>query len=224
MRNEPDIMSSAINARVAGVAFLIYIAAGIASLVLTQAAGGSEDAATRLASMAENITLLRYAALLDLLCAFCAFTLAVTLYVLTTGHGASLAMLAMVFRLVEGMLVSASLSDSLGILWLVGEADESSSVIHILASYLMRSEVTLTSTFVAAGSLLFACLLLRGRLIPAPLAWLGVFASLLLLAVLPPQLVGLLSDPMLAAAWLPMLMFEVPLAFWLIVKGVRRPA
>lgn len=217
-------MSSAINARVAGIAFLIYIAAGIASLALTQAASGGEDVATRLANMAENVTLLRYAALLDLVCAFCALTLAVTLYALTSAHGASLAMLAMVFRLVEGVLVTTSLSDSLGILWLARGSDESSGVIHILASYVMRSEVMLTSTFFAAGSLLFAWLLLRGRLIPTPLAWLGVFASLLLLVVLPPQLVGLLSDPMLTAVWLPMLLFEVPLAFWLIVRGVRGPA
>jgi hypothetical protein len=217
----PKIMSSSITARVAGIAFLIYIAGGIASLVLTQAAGGSGDIATRLASMAENVALLRYAALLDLVCAFCALTLAVTLYALTSAHGATTAMLAMVCRIVEGVLVTTSLSDSLAILWLADEPAESSGAVHVLASYVMRSEVTLTSIFFAAGSLLFAWLLLRGRLIPAPLAWLGVFASLLLLVVLPPQLVGLASDPRLAAAWLPMLLFEVPLALWLIVRGVR---
>ncbi|OQW56658.1 MAG: hypothetical protein A4S17_13560 [Proteobacteria bacterium HN_bin10] len=171
--------------------------------------------------MAENVALLRYAALLDLVCAFCALTLAVTLYALTSAHGATTAMLAMVCRIVEGVLVTTSLSDSLAILWLADEPAESSGAVHVLASYVMRSEVTLTSIFFAAGSFLFAWLLLRGRLIPAPLAWLGVFASLLLLVVLPPQLVGLASDPRLAAAWLPMLLFEVPLALWLIVRGVR---
>lgn len=216
-------MSSAINARVAGIAFLIYIAGGIASLVLTQAAGGSEDMATRLASMSENVALLRYAALLDLVCAFCALTLAVTLYALTSAHGATAAMLAMVFRLVEGVLVTTSLSDNLDILWLAGESADRGAVVSQLASYVMRSEVALTSTFFAAGSLLFAWLLLRGRLIPAPLARLGVFASLVLLIVLPPQLVGLASGPMLAAAWLPMLLFEAPLALWLIARGVRSP-
>lgn len=214
-------MSSAISARVAGFTLLVYIAAGIASLVLTQAAGSGGDVESNLSSTAENVTLLRYAALLDLLCAFSALTLAVTLYALTSGHGATVAMLAMVCRVVEGVLVTASLSDNLGILWLAGEPAERSGAVRVLASYLMRSEVALTSTFFAAGSLLFAWLFLRGRLIPAPLAWLGVFASLLLLAVLPPQLVGVLSDPMLAAAWLPMLLFEVPLALWLIFRGVR---
>lgn len=214
-------MSSAISARVAGFTLLVYIAAGIASLVLTQAAGSGGDVESKLSNMGENVTLLRYAALLDLLCAFAALILAVTLYALTSAHGATAAMLAMACRIVEGVLIATSLSDALGVLWLAGEPVETSGEAHILASYLMRSEVTLTSTFFAAGSLLFACLFLRGRLIPAPLAWLGVFASLLLLIVLPPQLVGFLSDPMLAAAWLPMLLFEVPLALWLIVRGVR---
>jgi Domain of unknown function (DUF4386) len=132
-------------------------------------------------------------------------------------------MLAMVCRLVEGVLVTTSLSDNLGILWLAGESTDRSGVVPLLASYIMRSDVALTSTFFAAGSLLFAWLFVRGRLIPAPLAWLGVFASLVLLVVLPPQLVGLLRDPLLTAAWLPMLLFEVPLALWLIVRGVRSP-
>lgn len=214
-------MASAITARVAGFTFLIYIAAGIASLVLAQAASAGGDMAGKLASMAANHTLLRYAALLDLLCAFCALTLGVTLYALTCAHGATVAMLAMVFRVVEGMLVATSLSDNLGVLWLVGEPAEGSGAKLVLASYLTRSGVTLTSTFFAASSLLFACLLVRGRLIPAPLAWLGVFASLALLVVLPLQLVGFLSGPMLSAVWLPMLLFEAPLALWLIFRGVR---
>jgi hypothetical protein len=61
-------------------------------------------------------------------------------------------------------------------------------------------------------------------MIPAPLAWLGVLASALLALMLPPQLVGFLTGGMLSVAWLPMLAFEVPLALWLIFKGVRTPA
>lgn len=217
-------MTSAISARVAGFTFLIYIAAGIASLVLTQAASAGGDVAAKLASMATNDALLRYAALLDLLGAFCALILGVTLYALTSAQGATVAMLAMVFRVVEGVLVAASLSDSLGVLWLVGEPAEGSGAKLVLASYVMRSEVTLTSTFFAAGSFLFACLFVHGRLIPAPLAWLGVFASLVLLVVLPLQLVGFLSGPMISTAWLPMLLFEAPLALWLIFRGVRSVA
>jgi hypothetical protein len=49
--------------------------------------------------------------------------------------------------------------------------------------------------FFAVGSLLFSWLLLRGRMIPVPLAWLGVLASVLLVVILPLQLAGLFDGP-----------------------------
>lgn len=214
-------MTSATNARIAGATLLIYIAAGMASLALTQSVGGGSDIAARLAAMAQNATPMRMAVLLDLLCCFCALTLAVTFYSLTSAQDAQLAMLAMVCRLVEGVLIATSASDSLGALWLASSAGPDEGAVQLLGAFILRNEVALTSTFFAAGSFLFACLFLRGRLIPAPLAWLGVLASLLLLLVLPPQLAGFAKGPLLSAAWLPMLVFEVPLGLWLIFKGVR---
>ena len=84
--------------------------------------------------------------------------------------------------------------------------------------------------FFAIGSTLFCWLLLRGRLIPMALAWLGVLASVLLVVVLPLQLTGLFGGTMAWSAsitwlvWLPMLVFELALALWLIIKGVATPA
>jgi hypothetical protein len=57
-------------------------------------------------------------------------------------------------------------------------------------------------------------------MIPIPLAWLGVVASVLLVICLPLQLAGFLGGPITSFMWLPMLAFEVPLAFWLLIKGV----
>jgi hypothetical protein len=173
--------------------------------------------------MVAHAGLFRITFLLDLLCSFSALTLAVTLYALTSAQGKHVAMLAMACRLVEGILIAASLSDKLGALWLARQSTADGAAAQLLAAYVLRNEVALTSTFFAVGSLLFACLFVRGRLIPAPIAWLGVAASLLLVVVLPPQLVGLVSGQMLSLAWLPMLAFEVPLGLWLIVKGVRSP-
>jgi hypothetical protein len=84
--------------------------------------------------------------------------------------------------------------------------------------------------FFAVGSTIFCWLLLRGRMIPVALAWLGVFASILLVVILPLQLAGLLGGPTSWSAsvtwlvWLPMLVFEVTLALWLLIKGVATPA
>lgn len=83
--------------------------------------------------------------------------------------------------------------------------------------------------FFAVGSLLFCLLLLRGRVIPTGLAWLGVIASILLVAILPLQLAGLFGGAMSWSAsvtwlvWLPMLVFEVALSLWLLIRGVAGP-
>lgn len=95
---------------------------------------------------------------------------------------------------------------------------------HVLAAYLLRGDLAFTATFFAVGSTLFCYLFLRGRMIPLPLAWLGVVASVLLVVVLPLQLAGFLRGPVTAFVWLPMLAFEVPLALWLMLKGVAAPA
>jgi hypothetical protein len=86
-----------------------------------------------------------------------------------------------------------------------------------------------SAIFFAVGSMLFCWLLLRGRIIPIVLAWLGVLASVLLVVVLPLQLAGLFGGPMNWSAsvtwvvWLPMLVFELVLALWLLIKGVATP-
>ena len=80
--------------------------------------------------------------------------------------------------------------------------------------------------FFAVGSTLFCWLLLCARMIPAPLAWLGVMASALLVIVLLAQRAGLFggavnwSSSMTWLVWLPALVFEIVLAFWLLIKGV----
>ncbi len=128
--------------------------------------------------------------LLSLLQSFSALGLGVALYVLTRDDGPGLALFALTCRVAEAI-----------------QSGES-------------------AIYFAVGSLCFGWLLLRGRLIPRVLAQLGVLASALLVVVLPAQLAGLLGGATSWAAssawliWLPMLVFEVALALWLMVKGV----
>lgn len=165
--------SRLVYARVAGFAFLLYIAAGITSMALPDQ--------------------MQVTDLLSLLMAFSALVLGVTLYALTRDQGPALAMMALVCRVLEAVPV--------------GEP----------------------AIFFAVGSLLFSWLLLRGRMIPLALAWLGVIASVLLVVILPLQLAGLFGGAMTWSAgitwlvWLPMLVYEVVLALWLLIKGVATP-
>ena len=68
--------------------------------------------------------------------------------------------------------------------------------------------------------MIFSYLLLRGRMVPVPLAWLGLFAYILLAGGLPLQLVGFLAGPLTWYMWLPALVFQIALALWLLIKGV----
>jgi hypothetical protein len=132
--------------------------------------------------------------LLLLLQSFSALALGVTLYALTREQGPVLALMALTCRIAEAIQYGES------------------------------------AIYFSVASLFFSWLLLRGRLIPAWLARLGVFASTLLVVVLPAQLAGLLggitswASSMTWLMWLPMLLFEVIFAFWLMIKGIALPA
>jgi len=168
-------MTRRTNARIAGVTFLVYIAAGTASLALSGRAPARD--------------------VLSLFTSLAALVLGVTLYAITRDQDRDLAMLGLVCRVVEGVPGHGG-----------------------------------GAIFFAVGSTLFSWLLLRGGMIPVALAWLGVVASVLLVVILPLQRAGLFSGAVswysgvTWLVWFPMLVFEVTLAVWLIVKGVATPA
>jgi len=163
------------NATVAGVTFVVYIVAGIASLALKNRVSA--------------------AALLTVVMSFSALVLGVTLYAITREVDQDLALLALLCRVIESVPGHVS-----------GAID------------------------FAVGSTLFCWLLLRGRLIPFALAVLGVLASALLVGLLLLRTAGLFgpgadwASAVTWLTWLPMLVFELALAAWLIVKGVAAPA
>jgi len=167
-------MTRTTNARVAGVTFIVYIVAGVASLALS-----GRTHTTDVLSIFTSVS---------------ALVLGVTLYAITRVQDPDLAMLALTCRVVEAIPGHTG------------------------------------AIFFAVGSTLFCWLLLRGRMIPVALAWLGFLGSLLLVVILPLQRAGLFAG---AASWfsgitwfmwLPMLVFELTLAVWLLVKGVATPA
>jgi hypothetical protein len=215
------------NARIAGVAFLAYIAAGITQMILSARATAGTDVADKLASIAQHADDFRFSTLLGIVEVFCALVLAVTLYAITCDEDRDLAMLGMICRVAEGVIGALSVPEALALLWLAtatGADAPDRAAAHALAAYLMRGGVAFTATFFAVGSTLFAWLLLRGRMIPLVLGWIGVLASVLLVICLPLQLVGFLRGPLTQWMWLPMFFFEVPLALWFLIKGVAVPA
>ena len=222
-------MTRTTNARVAGFTFLFYIAVAFTGMVLSSRATSGEGTAAKLAGIAQHASEMRVVIVLELLECFCALVLAVTLYSITRDQDPDLAMLAMTCRVAEGVIGAVSLPRAVGKVWLATAAGADApdpAAANALGAVLLKLpswSMPISATFFAVGSTLFAYLFLRGRMVPVALAWLGVLGSILALVVLPLQLIGLLHSPITDIVWLPLLVFEVWLALWLIIKGAAMP-
>jgi hypothetical protein len=223
-------MTRRMNARLAGFTFLLYIATGIASMVLFGQASSGDDTAAKLASIAQHATTVRLTVVLTLLTFVYAVVLAVTIWALTRDQDPDLAMMALCCRVSEGVIAAAGAVRTLGLLPVAtaAGADTPDAVAaQALGALLLKQGglgVPIAATCFAVGSTLYCYLFLRARSIPVPLAWLGVLASILLVVLLPVQLAGFIKRPVTDLMWIPMAVFEVTLGVWLIIKGVAIPA
>jgi hypothetical protein len=219
-------MTAATNARVAGVSFLVYIAAGVTSLVVDGRITAGADMAARLANVAAHQQEVGLVSLLGWVMAGSAIALGISLFAITHHRDPDVARVGLVCRCIEGA-IGAAVPTSLLLSWLATSASAQAAgteAVHLSAALLLRLsslQTTISATFFAAGSTAFSWLLARHRMIPAALAWLGVAASILLLAGLPLQLAGLVRATIVNGAWAAMAIYEIALAVWLIVRGVR---
>jgi hypothetical protein len=216
-------MTRTTNARLAGFAFLFYIAVAFPSMVLFNRATSGAGLAAKLAGIAQHASDLHLAVVLSLGGCFSALVLAVTLYAITGDEDPDLALLGLTCRVGEGLIGAASIPSTVSLLQLAtatGSQAPDSAATQALATFVLEQTPLVSALFFAAGSTLFAWLLLRGRAIPLALAWLGVLASVLLLVGLPLQLADVLHGPVTQLMWVPMAAFEIPLGFWLLLKGV----
>ena len=214
-------MTRTSNSRLAGFMFLFYIATGVAGMVLFAATSKG------LASIAQHATLVRAEAVYALLMMMNPFILAVALYALTRDYDRELALLALVCRIAEGMVVIANAAATRALLAAATAATGASAgdaaAANALGSALLHVRgfgALFGAALFAIGSTIYCYLFLRARSIPLWLAWLGVLASVLLVIGLPLQLAGLLAAPATSLMWIPMAVFEVTFGLWLLIKGV----
>ena len=220
-------MTRRTNARLAGFMFLFYIATGIAGMVLFAPATSGEGAAAKLASVAQHATLTRVDAVYSLLMMMNPFVLGVALYGLTRDYDRELALLALTCRITEGVMAAMSALAKRALLSVAtaaaGATGADAAAANALGSVLLNVQGLITllaATVFAIGSTLFSYLFLRARTIPVSLAWLGVLASVLLVVGLPLQIAGFIEGSVTLFMWIPMALFEVTFALWLLIKGV----
>jgi hypothetical protein len=199
--------------------FLLYIVVGVTAMIVEPDAG-SVDVAGKLQHIDAHQAQVRAAMMLGFPTGFIAFALGIGLYGLTRDEDHELALFALICRAAEGIGVVAPTFATLGLLSLAGRHDQPGSIaVADLLTRVSGWNFMVSATFFAVGSTIFCWLLLRGRIIPLSLAWLGVIASIVLIVGLPLQLAGLLRGITAQLIWIPMVAFEVPAGVWLLTKG-----
>src|SRR5439155_3420397 len=183
------------------------------------------DIAAKVVTMAQHAADIRLTVVLSMVGGFCALVLAVTLYAITRDQDRDLAMLGLTCRVAEGVIGAASLPATLGLMSIVTANSSSSDTgaVQALAAFVLNQPWTISAWFFALGSTTFSWLLLRGRMVPVWLAWLGVVSSALVAIALPLQIARVLAGPATQLVWLPVAVFELVIAVWFILKGVAPP-
>lgn len=208
------------SSRLAGFTFLFYIAMGLLPGWLFGPISRAEGTAGKLAAMAAHPLLTRSGALFSLVNMANALVLGAALYALTRAFDRDLALIALLFRVAEGILAPVGAFTRRALLTIASEPAPDLP----LATVLLKTQgfaFLLGSTCFAAASTIFAFLFLRSRSIPVWLAWLGFLGSLLILIGLPLQILALLPAPVDSLMWIPIAFFEVIFAIWLVVVGIR---
>jgi len=220
-------MTRSTNARLAGFGYLSYIVVGVLNEVLMYRATGVEGTAAKLARIAEYSTDVRLAIILKLAECFSVFVLAVALYGITRDEDNELAMLGLLCRIAEGVLIASLIPNSQGLLWLAsvraGVDLPDVATRNALGAFVLAPGAAAGAIFFAVGSAIFSYLLLRGRMIPASLAWWGLLSSALLVIGVPLQIAGFLTGPPAGYQWVPAIVFAPVFALWLLIKGLATP-
>lgn len=214
-------------ARLAGGMFLFVNVAGIFSEVFVRGSLLSGDAARVAQSIVNSERLFRLGIASDLVMYAGGLVLIWALYVLLRPVNRDLALLAALFRIVETAVSAAAVLGSLIAVQLLGGAEYLNAfgageldALSRLARNVFSFGQDVGFVFLGLGSALFAYLLLKSRYVPRLLAGWGMFASLLLVVynlviVVAPEVV----DPLMYVAIAPMGLYEIPIGFWLLLKG-----
>jgi hypothetical protein len=218
-----------VRATTAGVLFIL---ATVASLVATGILGSLLDGPGFLSSVGAHQGRMLVAALFQLVAAFTAAAIAISLYPVLRERAAAMALGSVGFRLIEGVFYTLS---AVGTLVLVAMSDQlpnggATSVAAASSANLVR-DLRESAGCVAVlafytGATLYYLVFYRSQLIPRWLsAWgllgtaLGFVAGLLVLF----RVIGLLSVPQMALN-VPIGVQEMVFAVWLIWRGFTTPS
>jgi hypothetical protein len=159
--------------------------------------------------------------------ALCTVFLAVGLYGLVRAIDHTLALAALVFRVVEATVFAVICVLSFAFLQIYGPGRLNAfdpiqlSVISSLRLAASIAGFNVAAIFFSMGSVLFFYLFLRSTYLPKALSALGLFGSLLVPIVCFGSLIAPQAATWLAFGWAPIGLAEILAGLWLLIRGVE---
>jgi hypothetical protein len=216
-------------AKIAGCMFLSIIAIAVfGEFYLLSGVIVHEDVAATAKNITANAQAFRIAVTTELITFAGHIVLALALYILLKPVHKSLAQIGLFWRLAEASVLGVILLNRYMTLLILSGADYltvfETGQLHALAMLFLEAYdtgYTIGVIFFSLGSTVFSYLFFKSKYIPRILAAWGIFASLLTLIGTFGNLV-LPSDAVITFPYaLPIILFEVLLGLWLLIKGVN---
>lgn len=232
-RTVETIASQSKAARLAGLIYLIAMATGLfaefyfhfpSSLIVVG------DAAKTASNITANEQLFRIGIVSNTITFVLDVVLIWALYILLRPVNRNLTLLGVFFRMVETSIAGFAIVNYFVALQFMSDADplkafdsgqlQALSILH----YTYGSTFTVVAIFLGLGSTIFSYLLFKSRYIPRLLAGWGIFSSLLLtmteftIIIFPD-----LQNKLIPVCYAPIVISEVAVGFWLLIKGANIP-
>ncbi|HEY4639735.1 MAG TPA: DUF4386 domain-containing protein [Thermoanaerobaculia bacterium] len=213
-------------ARFAGFLYIFLIAVYLLPMFIIRAlqVPGNFTATAQRVMNAE--TVYRIALSLDLVAGLSTVLLAMSLYVALKPVDRHLALMALVFRLIEAMMVPVAVMFGFGVLKLYSgvpafNAEQLSGFLS-LRSAMGTAGVNISAIFFGAGSILYFYLFRKTNYLPAILSMTGFIGSLLVPlicfgALIAPKYAGILQF-----GWIPIAIAEIGGGAWLMFGTARQ--
>jgi hypothetical protein len=214
-------------ARLAGLMYLTVLGFDIAELWIESAIRGGGSFLDVAHHIQASEALYRIGLLCGLVGTMTTVLLAVGLYVTLRPVDANLALIALLFRIVETATGAAGVVSAFATLQVYLAANHSNALDASQLAALVDATSSASGSYVAAiffcvGSTIFFYLFLRSGYIPKMLAGLGVFGSVLYMlafavSLIAPQASGI----SIGIGSVPILIAELSTGLWLLIRGIR---
>lgn len=211
--------------RILGVAFLLQFITSFANGVFLKPMWFVEgDMGATMLKIAQNAWLMRTALFLDMLTTLGVTFLGVVLYLILRKQNETMALTAMLFYVLEGVLHAAGKLDTFSLLRLSQEYAATGQPAQLLflgqVAYDAMSFVSSTLMMLAfcLGAILFYYLLDKSRIVPR---WLSLWGLITVFPCLIGTLFALFGYKFPFALYLPYVPFELVIGVWILVKGIK---